>query len=271
MYLSDYHTHSSFSIDSKTSMEDMIKSGIEKGLNEYCITDHLDTFDSKSQLKELFPIDSYYSEFMRLKNKYKDAINLKLGIEFGLEPSIKNEFIEFSKALPFDFIIGSTHNVDFKDLVSGVDFFNKYTQHDYYEMYLERLYMAASMYECFDVMGHFDYVVRYVPYKDKLIQYSIHSKSIDKVLKKLIENNRGIEINTAGLRYKLSFCHPHIDILKRYKELGGEILTIGSDCHRPESVAEFHNEGISLALETGFKYYTRFEKREPIFENLKIF
>lgn len=269
MYLSDYHAHSSFSFDSKITMQDMVETAISKGVNEYCVTDHLDTFDPKNKLIDIFPTEKYYLEFKRLKEKYQDQISLKLGIEFGLEPTIKEEFINFSKLLPFDFIIGSTHNINFKDLVMGGDFFNQYNQKDYYEMYLEHLLKAASMYECFDVMGHLDYVVRYVPYKEKEIKYSVHGEAIDKVLKKLIENNKGIEINTAGIRYGLPFCHPHMDILKRYKQLGGEILTIGSDCHRMDSVAEFHKEGIDAAINAGFSHYTRFESRKPIFEKLE--
>ena len=82
-----------------------------------------------------------------------------------------------------------------------------------------------------------------------------------------IEHGKGIELNTAGLKYGLPYAHPHRDVLKRYRELGGEILTIGSDAHKPEHVAYDFQKVPELLESCGFRYYTEFIGRKPVFKN----
>ena len=117
----------------------------------------------------------------------------------------------------------------------------------------------------FDVLGHIDYVIRYGKEKERAYSYHKYADVIDEILKTLIHNGKGLELNTAGWKYGLSFAHPHPDILKRYRELGGEILTVGSDGHKPEHIAyDFHRIN-DLLKECGFKYYTEFRQRKPYF------
>jgi histidinol-phosphatase (PHP family) len=117
----------------------------------------------------------------------------------------------------------------------------------------------------YDSLGHIDYIVRYGNDKEQTYSYSKNADYIDEILKHLIANGKGLEVNAAGWKSGLSFAHPHQDVLKRYKELGGEIITIGSDAHKPEHVAyDFHKIKDYLEF-CGFKYYTEFRQRKPHF------
>ena len=121
----------------------------------------------------------------------------------------------------------------------------------------------------FDVLGHIDYVVRYGKYREKEYSYEKYAYWLDEILKKIISYGKGIELNTSGLKYGLPFAHPTLEVLKRYKKLGGEILTVGSDAHRPEHLAyDFHKVNDILG-EAGFEYYTEFKERKPVFCKLK--
>ena len=120
----------------------------------------------------------------------------------------------------------------------------------------------------FDVYGHLDYVVRYGPNKDKEYTYEKYKDILDSILKLLIEKGKGIEINTGGVKSGLKELHPCTSIVKRYRELGGEIITIGSDAHTPEHIASHFNRAEEVLKECGFKYYTIFEKRVAEFKKL---
>ena len=116
-----------------------------------------------------------------------------------------------------------------------------------------------------DVLGHLDYIVRFAKHPQDTYRPAEYGDLLDMILKYLIEHGKGLEVNTAGFKYGLSFAHPHPDILKRYRELGGEIITIGSDGHRPEHLAYDFHKVCEVLVSCGFKYYTEFRQRSPIF------
>ena len=121
----------------------------------------------------------------------------------------------------------------------------------------------------FDVLGHLDYVVRYGKYQEKEYSYQKFSDEIDELLQAVIETGRGIELNTAGIKYGLPFAHPHPDVLKRYRELGGEIITVGSDAHQPKHVGYEFGQAEEILTACGFKYYTEFKSRKPVFKQIR--
>ena len=131
--------------------------------------------------------------------------------------------------------------------------------------------MAVSLvhFHDFDVMGHLDYVVRYGKNKEKEYSYKMFADEIDALLRELIEHGKGLELNMAGFKYGLPFAHPHPDILKRYRELGGEIVTVGADGHRPEHIAWEFDKACDILKGCNFKYYTEFKERKPIFLTLR--
>ena len=267
----DYHLHSSFSGDSDTPMEAMIQQGIALGLTQMCFTEHNDldypVTDSDPAGKfELNP-DSYLYEFIKCKEKYADKINLCFGVELGLQPHLSKKNAAFAKAHEYDFIIASSHLCNGKDPYYP-SFYEGRGQEKAYREYFESILENIRKFSNFDVYGHLDYVVRYGPNKDTDYTYEAYRDILDPILKLLIENGKGLEINTGGVKHGLKDLHPCTGILKRYRELGGEIITVGSDAHRPEALAAHFDRAADYLKECGFSYYTIFEKRVPEFKKL---
>ena len=267
----DYHLHSSFSGDSDTPMEEMVLQGIRIGLSRMCFTEHND-FDypaSPTEPENIFELnpDSYLYEFLRLKEKYADKIKLCFGLELGLQPQISRKNAAFAKAHAYDFIIASSHVCNGKDPYYP-SFYEGRTQEEAYREYFESILANLKVFSNFDVYGHLDYVVRYGPKKDAGYTYELYQDIIDKILEKLISSGKGIEINTGGLSRGIKETNPCTDIVRRFKLMGGEIITIGSDAHTPDKIAAHFKIAESVLTECGFGYYCTFEGREPTYHRI---
>ncbi|MFR2774750.1 MAG: histidinol-phosphatase HisJ family protein [Anaerostipes sp.] len=269
MIRADYHLHTNFSSDSETPMESMILEGIRRGLKTICFTEHhdIDYPDNPDHLDFLLDLPSYKETLFHLKEKYKHQIEVCFGIELGLMPHTLTQCQEFARREEFDFIIGSTHIVDSVDPYETC-YFETYPLKQGLQKYFEHILKNVSSFYDYCVYGHLDYAARYI--KDKSFQFSYkdYCDLLDEILKKIIENGKGIEVNTAGLKYGMSDPNPHHEILQRYLELGGEILTIGSDGHCPEHMAYDFQKIPDFLKDLGFKYYTIFREKKPCFEKL---
>ena len=210
---------------------------------------------------------NYQKEITALKDEYKDKIDILWGIELGLQPHVAKENLEIAQTYPFDFIIGSTHIVDHIDIYYP-SFYEGRTERSAYRRYFECTLENINTNVDYDVYGHLDYVVRYGPNKNLSYTYQKYAELIDEILRKLIEKGKGIELNMAGFKYGLGHPNPTEDILKRYRELGGEIITIGSDGHKPEQIAWDYEKVPELLRQAGFEYYTVFKNRKPEFIKL---
>lgn len=261
---SDTHIHSKYSADSKTELEDIIKQAISLKMKHICITDHQDFDYPKEDLKFDLDVYAYYDELTQLRNKYSGNLDILIGVETGLELYLSDKISTFTKSVPFDFIIGSSHLVNRKDPFYPEHFANR-TDKECFEEYFLSIIEIIKAYKDFDVYGHLDYIVRYSPNKNKNYSYSAFSDYLDEILKSLIYMGKGIEINTGGFRYGLESPNPSKDIIKRYKELGGEIITIASDAHTPEYLGYNFDRAASILSICGFKYYNVFKQRKPIF------
>lgn len=268
MIQSDFHVHTYFSSDSDTPMEDMILKAIDLDLHTICFTDHMDyDFPVSSGLTFLFDPEAYFKELNFLENKYKGTIKILKGIELGLMPHLNERYQKLLSGYDFDFVIGSSH------LVHGVDpylkdYWSNRTKREGIEDYFKSIIENVESIKDFDVYGHLDYAIRYAPDKEKDYSYENYSDIIDTMLKAIIHSGKGIEVNSSGYKYGLGFPHPHTDILRRYKELGGEIITVGSDGHKTEHLAYDFSKVNNLLLSLGYKYYTVYEKRKPYFIKL---
>lgn len=269
--LTDYHTHSHFSGDCDTPMEHMIKQAVSLGLTHLCLTEHLD-LDYPSRAGECldFNLDTlqYRNEFLSLQEKYNAQIQLLWGVELGLQTHIFPSLHDYVQNQPFDFIIASSHLCYGEDPYYP-DFFEKRREEDVYEAYFSSILENVTCFSDYDVYGHLDYIVRYGPNKDTRYSYEKYRDIFDSILKTIIEKGKGIEVNTGGVKYGLKDLHPATAILKRYKELGGEIITIGSDAHTPENLQNHFSRAESLLKECGFQYYTIFKERKAEFLSLK--
>ncbi len=197
-----------------------------------------------------------------LREKYEFPI--LWGIEIGLQPHVLSDNLAVTGGYPFDFVIGSSHCVNGTDVYYPA-FYEGKTEEAAYREYFEAVLENVSSGADFDVYGHLDYIVRYGPDKNKFYSYEKYSDIIDEILRRLIAAGKGIELNTAGFRYGLGHPNPTEEILRRYRELGGEILTLGADAHKPEQIACAFERLPELLKNAGFHYYTVFKKRKPEF------
>lgn len=267
----DFHLHSSFSGDSDAPMEDMILQGIAHGLTTMCFTEHNDfDYPPCEEITEttfLLNPDSYLYDLLKLKEKYTGQITILYGVEIGLQPQLSRKNAMFSKANEYDFIIASSHICNGKDPYYPA-FFEGRSSEEACREYFESILANLRVFSNFDVYGHLDYVVRYAPDMKDGYSYEIYRNILDKILEKLLSMEKGIELNTSALAKGFKNPNPCPEILKRYRELGGEIITIGSDAHTPDVVAHSFDCAAELLKDCGFQYYTTFERRSPSFHKL---
>ena len=277
MIQADMNMHTWFSTDSEACPCDMADEAVRKGLKTICFTDHFDKDDLEWGEEGIFDVDAYFVEMQKLQEEYAGKLNIRIGIELGLRTYLKDYYEELTKKYPFDFVIGSVHNVPYKKAAEGnilytdpaaEKLFTDRTDKEAYRLMMEPTLENVRTSDCFQTLGHLDYVVRYGKNKEKEYSYTDYADIIDEILKLLIEKEKGLEVNSAGLKYGLPFAHPHPDVLKRYRELGGEIITIGADAHKPEHIAYDFAKAEEILKSCGFKYYTEFFEQKPVFKQL---
>lgn len=270
--LADQHMHSSFSFDSKTELRDMVESAVKKGLIHINVTEHN---DFNYPVSEKFPkgswdlnVDSYLYDLLCLREEFQDKLFVGFGIEIGMQTNCKQENIILSNCQPYDFIIASNH------LVNGVDtyepvYFEGKTAKQAIEEYYTSIIENIKVFKNFDVLGHLDYIVRTLPGGEKTYNPLDYMDYVDKIFDILLASGKGIEINTQGLWKKgFSESNPGLEILKRYKEKGGEIITVGSDAHTPDGIAGAFFKAEEILKKAGFEYYSVFMNRMPTFLKL---
>ncbi|MDV4151064.1 histidinol-phosphatase HisJ family protein [Clostridium sp. AL.422] len=273
----DYHVHTNFSDDSEYIMENVIKDAIKMGMKEICFTDHVDygvkidvedlnksLYVKKPFLNVNYPL--YFDEISKLKEKYKDKIVIKQGMEFGMQMHTIPQFQALFNKYHFDFIILSIHQVNNKEFWI-YEFQKGKTEREYYREYYMELYNVVRNYHDYSILGHMDLLKRYDD-KDGYDSFKENKDIITNILRYIIEDGKGIELNTSSIRYELDDLMPSRDILKLYYNLGGRIITIGSDSHVKEDLGA-HIETLKVDLkEIGFTEFCTFENMKPTFNKL---
>jgi histidinol-phosphatase (PHP family) len=265
---SDFHMHSSFSGDSDAPMADMAAAAVRLGLRDICFTEHMDLdFPSGNADPEALPagyfevnMPEYCKSINQIKASLGDRINIGFGLEFGLKENLEHSYKRIVSDYDLDFIIASTHLCDNRD-VTWLSFWNSAPQETIIRRYFETTAGLIRRFHDFDVYGHLDYIVRYSP--DKAYRCRDYSDIIDDILRTIIGYGKGIEINTKGMRCGMHEMNPCRDILIRYRQLGGEIVTVGSDAHTPEDVGALRDEAGEILTSCGFRYYATFSKHRP--------
>ena len=260
----DHHMHTNYSPDANQTAT--IESYIEKvktlNLAGLMITDHADLDTPVELFQTLINYDEYYQKIINLRKTVDFPIYM--GIEIGYQPHLNKQLDDLLSQYPFDFVISSIHLGDGLDFYNN-DFFIGKTQEEGYKRYFEICLDAVESYQNYDVFGHLDYIIRYGGFRNKRLDFSTYQPMIDEILKIIIKNNKGIEVNTSGLRYGLGVMHPMEAIVKRYKELGGTIITIGSDAHNVNDITADFDKAIEVLKRSGFKKITQFKNRQPYF------
>ncbi len=258
--LIDHHTHTNYSPDAskEASMEAHIKKAKALGLKGVMFTDHVD-LDTPVDLFQSIP--EYYAYTKKVKQLNEKDFFVGLGIEIGYQAHLKKPLNHLINAHDFDFVICSMHIGDGLDFHDG-DFFKEKTDQEAIKRYFELVKESVQNFDDYDVYGHIDYITRYLTgVKD--YDFEAFEPIIDEILKTIIQKQKGIEINTSGLRYNLGFTHPKKALLKRYKALGGRIITLGSDAHHPRDLTADFNYAKTLLKAVGFNEITQFKQRNP--------
>jgi len=273
MRLFDFHIHSTCSDDAKDSMTDMALASAKAGVSVVCFTDHFDLDDYRTGEPAADPLGAWpavLEQYAAAKAACEGIVDLRLGMELG-EPNHNPTLAAQCAAQPgLDFVLGSTHN-----LRNTTDFY--YLQYQSLEhcyalldRYVAELLELASL-DCFDCMSHIGYTRRYMLAAgyDAVITLDRYGDQLDQIYRTLIQNGRGIEINCSGFRHAgIATAIPDLPLLKRYRELGGEIITIGTDAHRVADAGLFLREGCDLLAEAGFRYVCLYRNRTPEFIKL---
>lgn len=274
--MKDFHVHTEFSDDSDHKIEDVIKDAINLGIDELCFTDHIDYGiklefnDPNSRVingKKITNVDypTFFKVFDELSHKYKEQIVLRKGFEFGMQTHTIESFQKLYDKYDLDFIILSIHQVDNKEFWT-YEFQEGKTQEEYNLEYYQEFLKVIQVYKDYSVIGHLDMIRRY----DKVGKYPFEKIKpiLIEILKQVIKDGKGIEVNTSSYRYNLDDLMPSTDILKLYQDLGGQIITIGSDSHKKEHLGAHIEDVMKILKDLGFEYYCSFKDMKAIYHLL---
>lgn len=259
----DYHMHSTVSFDGRSTPKEMARAARERGLREICFTDHIDHEPGKVPEGMVFDLGKYHACYDPLK---MEGLKIRRGVEYGLTPDNRTMFAEDMARNDYDFVLGSVHFVDGLDVYLEPYWQGK-DREQVYKDYLQMVYECVSVHDGFDVLGHLTYIskCRGNPSKE-LVCYEDHREIVDEILRLLANKGIGMEMNTSGVDRCGGFL-PTKDFFCRFKELGGRIVTIGSDAHEDARVGQYAGEACEI-LKDVFGYVCTFEGRKPIFHKL---
>lgn len=281
--LADYHVHSEFSDDSVFPVNDVCALAIERGIEEICFTDHVD-YGIKPDVDEfmrdpsLAPVvkgipainvdyDRYFPTIAEARDRFAGELTVKTGMEFGVQSHTAERFRDlFDRyADRWDFIILSIHQVDDKEFWTG-EFQEGRTQAEYNMAYYEEMLRVVQRFDEWSVLGHLDLIKRYDPagpWPDANAR-----DIVAEILKEAIRRGKGIELNTSSIRYGLADLTPSTELLSLYRDLGGRVLTIGSDSHKPEHLGAHIPMMRERLRDIGFTEFCTFQGMEPMFHKL---
>lgn len=272
----DYHVHSSFSDDSVWAMEDVIKAAIDLGLDEICFTEHVD-YGIKVDIDEKpthvrngstmtnVSYDKYFSTLSEMIEKYKEKITIKKGLEFGVQMHTRKRYEDLVARYPLDFVLLSIHQVGDIEFYTDEFMANK-SQLEYNMAYFKEMYDVVRNYKDYSVLAHMDVMCRHDPCGE--LPFEKIKDIVASILKVVISDGKGIELNTSWHRYGLKEATPSLGILRLYKDLGGKIITLGSDSHRKGQLSDGIKEDIELLKTLCFEEICTFDKMVPIFHKI---
>ncbi len=268
--LIDYHVHTARTIDAKSHVDEYCKQAIKIGVTEICFTNHQEmtsvddgSYDYALTEKEW---EEVMEEIEKARKKYP-SLTLKFGTEVGYYPKKHKEIRAFIKRYPFDFVMGSIHNLD-GEVVSDTPKEEDWKKSEdeiieKHKHYFAALKKAIGFSYC-DCLGHIDIRRRNLPHVD----FSCYKEAAKKCISAMKENNIGFEINTGGWRYIHKEQHPSEELLELLRKANLKKVAIGSDAHEAKHLGYKIKEGLSLLKKHGFENVCTFEKRKAKYDQI---
>ena len=271
--LADYHVHTGFSDDSTYPLRQVALDAVRLNLDELCFTEHVDygvkpewNQPDGARFEDGRPVTNcpyvpYLDELDRVREDLRGKVALRAGLELGVQTSTIGENHALVRTLGerLDFVICSIHQVDNLEFWNG-DFQRGRTQEEIHRAYYEELLGVAERFRDYTVLGHLDLIRRYDPFGD--YPFENVRDVVAEILRRVIENGKGIEVNTSGIRYGLDDFQPSRQVLELYRDLGGTVVTVGSDSHRPEHLGSYLRLAYRELAELGFEGVWTFERGE---------
>lgn len=264
MFYADQHMHSSVSFDSHSSRSDMAAAAAQAGLSALCFTDHYDVVDEHGTFVPHYDWAPAREAHAQAQKDWGDQLFLGFGIEVGNAPEDFSMAERIISEPGLDLVIGSIHNgsaaLKHQDYYYA-DFNSPAMCHQFLEDYFQSMLLLAQWGK-FDTLGHIPYPLRYMRDRDGHdISLAPYEPIIREILNAVIHAGKAIELNTC--KYHPGSAADYVGILRTYRELGGELVTVGADAHAPENVAKAFPEGHELLKQCGFRYVTHFIGRTP--------
>ncbi len=252
MIWADFHMHTSASEDSDAPIAAMFDAAVAKGFQVVAVTDHVEMTGYHTLGYDKAAVESWRMMEEAIP-AYQDRLRVARGVELGQPLYDLPQAEALLAAYPYDFVLGSQHK-----LGDDVDYyFYDYTNVDvgeamdrYFDATLELVEWGR-----FHSLAHLTYPFRYIPPEKQPADYSRWQERIDAVFRAMAQRDIALEINVSGLRNpQLNSAHPDLPLVRRFRELGGEKITVGADAHKPEDVGAHIRDGLHIAEEAGFRY-----------------
>lgn len=273
--LADYHVHTGFSDDSTYPLRQVALDAVRLNLDELCFTEHVDygvkpewNQPDGARFEDGHPVTNcpyvpYLDELDRVREELRGKVTLRAGLELGVQTSTIGENHALVRTLGerLDFVICSIHQVDNLEFWNG-DFQRGRTQEEIHRAYYEELLGVVERFRDYTVLGHLDLIRRYDPFGD--YPFENVRDVVAEILLRVIDDGKGIEVNTSGIRYGLDDFQPSRQVLELYRDLGGTVVTVGSDSHRPEHLGSYLRLAYRELAELGFEGVWTFERREGV-------
>lgn len=260
----DFHIHSRVSFDGHDTGLALAQAALQNGLKEICFTDHIDYDPLGTMGCMAFDTDVYNAEYDTLS---LPGLTIRRGMEFGLMVDNRQQFRQDLSRRHFDFVLGSVHFVDDRDVYLA-EYWQGKTGFQAERRFLETTLECVRLHDDFDVLAHLTFLCKSPCNPDPHpLPYADHREIIDEILRTLAAKGKGLEMNTSGVDRCGGYL-PTADFFRRFRELGGEIITIGSDAHRTDRVGQYAFDACDI-LKDIFGYVCTFENRQPVFHKLK--
>lgn len=250
----DLHCHTHFSYDGAedSSADALCRRAIELGITDLCVTDHCDMDSATGVLLYPYDEDAAWGEMLEAKDKYRDRINLMLGLELGNAHHAPKKAAAVLERHPYEFVIGSLHNL--RGMLDFWDF-------DFGPMPQDEIngYFARALDETLELvtipgittLGHLTYMLRYVARADRKFDVRPWFDRIEAIYREIIARDIALEVNCSTLWKGFGFCTPSLDLLQLYRDCGGRIVTIGSDAHSPADLGRAIDDGMNALRAAG--------------------